>query len=93
MFNSGNARRQIGLVKKRILQQIELTQQLLFNYEVHAESPVFTQLNDDEITSFRHDLTDARLQLLSLYSKIQQLHDDWSIARKADPKEEETHHD
>ncbi|VDO19490.1 unnamed protein product [Heligmosomoides polygyrus] len=86
MFNSGSVRRQIGLVKKRILQQIELTHQLVSDYEVHTEPPVFTQLNDDEITSFRHDLTDARLQLLSLYSRIQQLHDDWSIARKVDPK-------
>ncbi|WKY01956.1 hypothetical protein Q1695_015734 [Nippostrongylus brasiliensis] len=93
MFNSGSVRHQIGPIKKRILQQIELAQQLLSDYDVHATSPVFTPLSDEELTSFHHDLTDARLQLLNLYSKIQLLHDDWSSARKAEQNEEQIHHE
>ncbi|KAK5985435.1 hypothetical protein GCK32_016974 [Trichostrongylus colubriformis] len=59
MFNSNNTRRKIGIVKKRLIQQ--------------------------------RNLTEAHLQLHHSYSRIQQLHDSWSAARNADPKEEEVY--
>ncbi|KAK6025201.1 Pao retrotransposon peptidase [Ostertagia ostertagi] len=93
MFNSGNIRRQIGIVKKRLLQQCELIQQLLLDYNVQKKQPVFEQLSNDEIAEFRRDLTEAHFQLHRSYSKIQQLHDSWSDARNADRKEEEVYAD
>ncbi|RCN35992.1 zinc knuckle [Ancylostoma caninum] len=93
MFNSGKTRRHIGILKKRLLQQRNNIKDILQEYGIQEKNPVFSSLNNDEIYDFKNELLEAHQQLLRSYTKIQELHMEWSAVRITDKKEEETYNE
>ncbi|KAK6018945.1 zinc knuckle [Ostertagia ostertagi] len=85
--DSAKIRRQVGFFKKQVQRQCSTANVLVKEYDINIKRPIFDHLDDEELESFRQEVTAIRSNLLKAYSSITKLHDDWTLIQDTDPDE------
>ncbi|CAJ0602625.1 unnamed protein product [Cylicocyclus nassatus] len=88
MSDSARLRRQIGFFKKQIQRFCSDVAQALKDYNVSLSAPQFEALSDDELETFRLEVTSLRSSLLKSYTRITKLDEEWTTLQKSNSDEQ-----
>ncbi|CAJ0606012.1 unnamed protein product [Cylicocyclus nassatus] len=86
-------RRQIGFFKKQLQRYCSAATDIFKEYRIEPSQPTVSHLNNDDLESFRFELTSTKTNLLKTYNKIAKLHDEWTTLQDSNPLEQKVFED